>query len=86
MPYFDRFDICEAHLALEWDWHAGGWLHERPSNVRRGQRRGYVGEATSIQLARIGFKHGAAFQGYASLSENGRAIYHELERRYGFKP
>lgn len=19
MPQFDRFDICEAHLALEWD-------------------------------------------------------------------
>jgi hypothetical protein len=22
MPYFDRFDICEAHLALEQDWHS----------------------------------------------------------------
>ena len=36
---FDRFDICEAHAVLEWDYNSGGWLHERPSNVRRGDRR-----------------------------------------------
>lgn len=77
MPYFDRFDICEAHLALEWDWHRGGWLQERPSNQRRM-------ESTDIQLRRIGFKVGAGFVGYESLSENGREIYHQLEALYGF--
>jgi len=45
MPYFDRFDICEAYAVLEWDWNMGGWLQERPTNRRRM-------EATSIQLAR----------------------------------
>lgn len=42
------FDICQAHLQLEHDYHKGGWLQERPSNRRRLQ-------ATSIQLASIGF-------------------------------
>jgi len=75
--YFERFDICEAYLALEWDWNLGGWLQERPSNVRRR-------EATHVQLARIGFKPSPLFKGYESLSDNGREIYHELERKYGF--
>jgi hypothetical protein len=35
MPYFDRFDICEAYAVLEWDWNMGGWLQERPTNRRR---------------------------------------------------
>jgi hypothetical protein len=77
MPYFDRFDICEAYLALEWGWNVGGWLHERPSNQRRR-------EATHVQLARIQFKPGSGFRGLESLSENGREIYYMLERRYGF--
>jgi len=76
MPYFDRFDICEAYLALEWDWHNGGWLQERPSNKRRM-------ESTDVQLHRMRFKAGAGFNGYDSLSENGREIYHQLEKRYG---
>ena len=47
--HYDRFDICEAYLVMEWDSHVGGWLRERESNRRRG-------EATSIQLHRIRFK------------------------------
>jgi hypothetical protein len=78
VSYFDRFDICEAHLALEWDWNLGGWLHERPSNQRRR-------EATHVQLHRMGFDAGRGFSGYVSLSENGRDIYHELEARYGLR-
>ena len=74
--FFDRFDICEAYLALEWDWNSSGWLQERPSNVRRM-------EGTHIQLARIGFKASPLFKGYDSLTENGREIYDELERKYG---
>jgi hypothetical protein len=77
MPYFDRFDICEAYLALEWAWHKGGWLQERPSNKRRM-------ESTDVQLHRIKFRPGASFDGYESLSENGKEIYHVLEQRYGF--
>lgn len=78
MAQFDRFDICEAHYALETDWNVGGWLRERPSNRRRR-------EATHIQLARLGFRAGAGFNGYESLSENGKEIYWELCERYGFE-
>lgn len=66
--FFDRFDICQAYLALEWDFNEGGWLHERPSNQRRM-------ESIGVQLHRMNFKPGAAFSGYDSLEENGRAIY-----------
>ena len=85
MPYFDRFDICEAYLVMEWDWHSGGWLQERPSNVRRGRRRGYVGESTDVQLSRIGFRVSPCHRGYDSLSENGKEIYDMLTLRYGFR-
>ena len=77
MPYFDRFDICEAHYQLEVDYNHGGWLHERPSNQRRM-------EATQVQLHRMGFSVGAGWNGYESLSENGKEIYHMLRQRYGF--
>ena len=78
MPEFDRFDICQAYYQLEVDYNNGGWLQERPSNVRRM-------EATSIQLARMKFKIGAGWRGYESLSENGKEIYDMLEYRYKFK-
>lgn len=42
------FDICQAHQQLEADYNVGGWLRERPSNQRRR-------EATSVQLARMGY-------------------------------
>lgn len=74
-PYFDRSDICEAYKVFEIDWHSGGWLQERPSNQRR-----Y--EATSIQLARMGFESPCVWT-YDDLTENGRAIYDELARTYG---
>lgn len=77
MPYFDRFDICEAHYALECDYNLGGWLHERPSNQRRM-------EATHVQLHRMGFRPSPMFNGFDSLTENGQEIYRELESRYGF--
>lgn len=78
MATFDRFDICEAYLAVEWDWHAGGWLRERPSNQRRM-------ESTHTQLHRMHFRPGAAFNGRASLSDNGREIYDMLCERYGLR-
>lgn len=75
--HLDRFDICEAYLALEWDYNLGGWLHERASNRRRN-------EATAVQLHRMGFKARRSFNGFESLSENGQAIYRNLEAKYGF--
>lgn len=75
--YFDRFDICEAYLAIEWDWHMSGILQERESNQRRNM-------STDYQLRRMGFEPGASFNGYESLSENGREIYENLCERYGF--
>jgi hypothetical protein len=75
---WDRFDICEAYKAVEDDYNVGGILHERPSNKRRN-------EATHVQLDRIQFKVGAAWRGYGSLSENGKAIYAGLCERYGFE-
>jgi len=69
--FFDRFDICEAYLAIEWDYNVNGMLQERPSNKRRN-------ESTAVQLARIGFKNSANLR----LSENGAEIYEMLIKRY----
>jgi hypothetical protein len=77
-PYFDRFDICEAYLVLEWDYNRNGWLRERPSNRTRW-------ESTGTQLSRIGFKPRLSLGGYKSLTPNGKAIYRQLEARYGLK-
>lgn len=74
--HYDRFDICEAYLVMEWDSHVGGWLRERESNRRRG-------EATSIQLHRIRFKPRPGLS-WETLSENGQEIYAQLCERYGF--
>lgn len=74
---WNRFDICEAYAVMEWDWNVNGWLRERHTNQRRMQ-------ATSIQLARIQFKPAPSLC-YDTLSENGKAIYHNLCARYGFE-
>lgn len=76
MAHFDRYDICEAYAVMEWDWNLNGWLHERKTNQRRMQ-------ATSIQLARLGFKPRPNLQ-FETLEENGKAIYFDLCNRYGF--
>jgi hypothetical protein len=75
MPYFDRFDICEAHYQLEADYNLGGWLRERPGNARRM-------EATAVQLHRMGFRPRPTLS-YETLTENGREIYGRLVRLYG---
>lgn len=77
MPYFDRFDICEAYAALEWDWSLGGWLRERPSNQRRR-------EACAVQLRRMRFKARPNLS-RETLTENGRAIYDAAARRLGLE-
>lgn len=74
MAQWDRFDICEAHCVLEWDYNHGGWLKERPSNVRRR-------ESTGVQLHRMQFggRHDLCF---ANLTDNGKEIYLDLVLRW----
>lgn len=72
---FDRFDICEAHQLLEWDFNVSGVLQERPSNQRRSM-------STGFQLDRMGFKAAPGLS-YETLTDNGREIYEELIDRYG---
>lgn len=81
MPKFDRFDICEAHYVLECDWHDGGILQERPTNRR-------MNRSTGVQLDRMQFTPSPSVRnnGYDALTDNGKEIYNELERRYGFRP
>lgn len=79
MPRFDRFDICAAHYAIEVHYNLGGWLHERPSNRRRR-------EATHVQLHRMGWRPAPTHRDcFDVLTRNGKAIYRELEARYGFR-
>lgn len=77
MPYWDRFDICEAYAVLEWHFHVGGWLRERSSNQRRM-------EATAVQLRRMRFRPHPWLE-FRTLTENGKAIYRQLIDRYGFR-
>ena len=78
MPYFDRFNICAAHLAIETPYHVSGWLQERPSNRRRR-------ESTGVQLRRMGYcPVPTRADCFDALTDNGKAIYRELETRYGF--
>lgn len=77
MASFDRFDICEAHALIEAHYNVGGILHERASNQRRNMSTGY-------QLDRMRFRESPMGGTFEHLTENGREIYQELERRYGF--
>lgn len=75
MAVFNRFDICEAYWLLEYDWNMGGWLQERPSNVRRM-------ESIGVQLSRIKFSPAVNLR-WETLEENGQEIYMEAARRFG---
>ena len=61
--YFDRFDICEAYYAYAMENHSGQF-----SPVYRLFGR----------LHGIGFKPSPLFNGYESLTENGKAIYDSI--------
>jgi hypothetical protein len=74
MAHFDRFDICEAYKCLENDWHSGGVLWERPSNLRRGEAHGFRAESTDVQLERMHFRARSPLS-TANLSDNAREIY-----------
>ena len=60
--YFDRFDIVSAHYAHAVDYHEG------------------MGSELYAKQCRISeyFTPGMAWQGYDSLSENGKVIYDQL--------
>lgn len=77
MPYFDRFDICEAYFLIEMYYNVSGILQERKSNQRRKMSNSY-------QLWRMKAKM-RPFVNYESLSDNGKAIYDNLLDRYNFK-
>jgi hypothetical protein len=77
MPYFDRFDVCEAYYLCEMLWNASGWLQERESNRRRR-------EATGVQLVRMRFRPRPSLARFSDLTENGQEIYRGLCERYGF--
>lgn len=67
---WNRLDIVHAWLQLESDYNVGGWLRERPSNVRRR-------EACSVQAHRMGYS--LLLPG--RLNANARAIYRKAEAR-----
>lgn len=75
---WDRFDICEAYYLVEVYYNKDGWLQERPSCRRRR-------ESVGIQLARIQFSPAPGL-GYASLSPNGKEIFHNLISRLKLPP
>lgn len=45
-----RREIIAVYYMIEVWWEVGGWLHERPSNVRLGKRSGHIGQMTYIQI------------------------------------
>ena len=69
MPYFDRFDICEAYYAFAMEWHSG----------QASELYSWFG-----RLDRMRFRPSPLFNGYESLSENGKEIYEALVERYGY--
>lgn len=70
--YFDRFDICAAYQKLEADYNVGGWLRERPSNIRRM-------ESIGVQLHRMEYHSGMG----DGMTDNARNIYEAARIRLG---
>ncbi len=66
MPSWNRFDIAEAHLAFCDDYHTGMW-----SDLYK----------RSCRIRRY-LHPGAFWRGFASLSENGKAIYRQLKSKH----
>ena len=75
MASFNRFDICEAHYQIEYDYNVSGITQERASNRRRNM-------STDFQLHRMGFTISPMFRGFESLSDNGKEIYSDLVDLY----
>ncbi len=68
MPYFDRFDICEAHYIFAMLWHNSGVP----------EPDGKIIYQKFSQLLRLGFKPRPGLDGPKDLEENGHAIYWDL--------
>lgn len=66
MPYFDRFDICDAYARLECDYNVNGILRDRPTCRRKR-------ESVGVQLYRMGYRPGPLT--LDNLTENAQAIY-----------
>ncbi len=71
MPYFDRFDICEAYNLFATYYHGGQWTETYRIFGR---------------LAKLKFKPSRGAEYVDGLTENGRAIFDQLVEREGFKP
>ena len=69
MPYFDRFDICEAYYVFAMLWHGGGGTKEY---------------AMLGRLSNMGFKPRPSLNDRSSLEENGQEIYDGILARYGY--
>jgi hypothetical protein len=67
--YWDRFDIVEAHYAFCCEWYDG---QRDPLYARQCKIRQY-------------FTPGRLWNGFDSLTENGKEIYLALCEKHGFK-
>ena len=74
-PRWDRFDICEAYLCAELDFHEGGVLRERTTCARRRI-------SVEWQLNKMRFVPASGLRTQA-LTPNGLRIYRALVSRLG---
>ena len=65
MPYFDRFDICEAYYLYFCDWHNGQWSEEYK---RLCKMQKYFKPSPLLRTAK-------------DLTENGYEIYTALDQK-----
>lgn len=78
------FALCQAHAQLESDFNVGGWIRERPSNLRRMA-------STGVQLSRMQFSNVYGWvdilatpeDGDDSMDEEVRIIYAANAVQYG---
>lgn len=76
MPYFDRFDICDAYAQFASDYNVSGYT--------TGRRERFHGETNSdifVRLHRMNYTPGHFYPGYADLSSNAKDIYEALALR-----
>lgn len=71
----NRKQIQEVYAVLEWHWHIGGILWERPSNERRFM-------STGFQLNRMRFVPRKNLE-YRTLNREQKSLYKSLLRKWG---
>lgn len=80
----DVFALCQAHAQLESDFNVGGWIRERPSNLRRMA-------STGVQLSRMQYSNVYGWvdilatpeEGDDSMDEEVRIVYAANAVQYG---